>query len=213
MIVQQNGYRVRTQTYAAGSSACLGDQHRSHEALIDAAKDEPDVQVRSQLAATAKRIDANVALPIIRSLLTNDADTNDPQMPLMIWWALEGQSSAWPGIKVMLEDPATWNLPVFRDHIASRLMQRYAASGSPAELQHCAELLELAPDADDRERLMTGLNRAFQGQSLPTLPASLASALKTYQASLGDSGIVLGLRQGQTETAEKAVACIEKPNS
>lgn len=186
----------------------LGDQHRSHEALIDAAKDEPDVQVRSQLAATAKRIDAKVALPIIRSLLANDADANDPQIPLMIWWALEGQSSAWPEIKLMLNDPKTWKLPIFRDHIASRLMQRYAASGSPTELQRCAELLELAPEADDRERLMTGLNRAFQGQSLPTLPERLARALKNYQASLGDSGLVLGMRQGQTETAQKAIAVL-----
>ena len=163
----------------------LGDQHRSHEALIDAAKDEPDLQVRSQLAATAKRIDAKVALPIIRSLLANDADANDPQIPLMIWWALEGQSSAWPEIKLMLNDPNTWKLPVFRDHIASRLMQRYAASGSPTELQRCAELLELAPEADDRERLMTGLNRAFQGQSLPTLPDRLATCPKKLSGKLG----------------------------
>ena len=191
----------------------LGDQHRSQRALADVARDEPDVQVRSQLAATAKRIDAKVALPIIRSLLANDADANDPHMPLMIWWALESQTSAWPAIKLMLSDPTTWSLPVFRDHIASRLMQRYAASGSPAELQNCAELLELAPEADDRERLMTGLNRAFQGQSLPTLPDRLAVALKSYQASLGDSGLVLGIRQGQTERVQEALAVLKNRNA
>ncbi len=187
----------------------LGDQHRAHKSLVDAARTEADVQVRSQLAATAKRIDAKVALPIIRSLLANDADTNDPQMPLMIWWALEGQSSAWPEIKHMLNDSNTWNLPIFRDHIASRLMQRYAASGSPTELQRCAELLEMAPSEDHRDRLMTGLNRAFQGQSLPTLPDSLENALKTYQTSLGDSGLVLGMRQGQAEAAKKATAVLK----
>ena len=187
----------------------LGDQHRSHEGLIDASRNEADVQVRSQLAATAKRIDSKIALPIIRSLLANDADANDPQIPLMIWWALESQSSEWPEIKVMLEDSTTWNLPVFRDHIASRLMQRYAASGSPTELQYCAELLELAPGTDAREQLMTGLNRAFQGRSLPTLPPSLASALNSYQASLGDSGLVLGMRQGQAETFQKALAVLK----
>ncbi len=187
----------------------LGDQHRSLEALVQVARDEPDVQVRSQLAATAKRIDAKIAMPIIGALLANDADANDPQMPLMIWWAIEGQSSGWSEIKQMLTHPTTWSLPVFRDHIASRLMQRYAASGSPTELQHCAELLELAPEQDDRDRLMMGLNRAFQGQSLPTLPDSLARALKSYQSSLGDSGLVLGMRQGQADAAIKAIAVLK----
>ncbi len=186
----------------------LGDQHRSHESLVNVAQDEPNVQVRSQLAATAKRVDAKVALPIIRALLANDADTTDPHMPLMIWWAIESHSDAWTEIEAMLRDQRVWNLPIFRDHIASRLMQRYAAGGSPSELQHCAELLAIAPAKADRDRLMTGLNRAFQGQSLPTLPKSLEAALITYQSSLGDSGLVLGIRQGQADATDKAVAAL-----
>ena len=187
----------------------LGDQHRANSSLIDVAQNESNVQVRSQLAATAKRIDATVALPIIRSLIGHDADSNDPHMPLMIWWAIESHSSTWTEIKSLLNDQQVWNLPIFRDHIASRLMQRYAAGGSPAELQHCAELLEMAPEKADRDRLMIGLNRAFQGQSLPPLPESLETALKTYQASLGDSGLVLGMRQGQADAAEKAIAVLK----
>jgi len=187
----------------------LGDQHRAHESLIATARSESDVQVRSQLAATAKRIDAQIALPIIRALIANDSDTSDPQMPLMVWWALEGHASAWAEIKPMLTDSEIWSLPLFRDHIASRLMQRYAASGSTTELQHCAELLKLAPAEADRDRLMTGLNRAFQGQSLPQLPPSLETALNTYQARLGDSGLVLGMRQGQPDAGEKAIALLK----
>ena len=187
----------------------LGDKHRANPSMIDVAQSESNVQVRSQLAATAKRIDAKVALPIVRALIGHDPDSNDPHMPLMIWWAIESHSSAWDEIKSMLKDTMVWNLPIFRDHIASRLMQRYAAGGSPAELQHCAELLEMAPEKADRDRLMIGLNRAFQGQSLPPLPESLESALKTHQASLGDSGLVLRMRQGQTDAAEKAIALLK----
>ena len=60
---------------------------------------------------------------------------------------------------------------------------------------------------------MTGLNRAFQGQSLPTLPKSLEAALITYQSSLGDSGLVLGIRQGQADATDKAVAALRNSST
>ena len=187
----------------------LGDQHRAHVALIETAKQESDVQVRSQLAATAKRIDGKVALPIIEALLANDEDTSDPHMPLMIWWALESQASQWPEIGHLLSQEKTWRSVLFRDHIASRLMQRYAASGTPIELERCAEILAMAPDEAYRDLLMTGLNRAFQGQSLPQLPPALKTALDTYQKRLGDSGLVLGMRQGSPEAGEKAIGLLK----
>ncbi len=193
----------------------LGDRHEGHPALARLASIDNDVQVRSQLAASAKRLSPIEAMPIIRALLARSEDVSDPHMPLMNWWAVEAHAGAWPQIESMLEvrsgerDQSVWELPMFDDHIASRLMQRYAASGEPPDLQHCARLLELAPSDESRNRLMIGLNRAFEGQALPPLPDSLAAALDAYQERIGESGIILGLRQGKADSVEAAIATLK----
>ncbi len=183
----------------------LGDRHEGHPSLASLARSEPDVQVRSQLASSAKRLPAKDAIAIVRQLLTHDEDASDPHMPLMIWWALEGHAEQWTAIESMLADAAVWQLAIYQEHIASRLMQRYAADASSINLERCARLLELAADDDSRQRLMLGLNRAFQGQSIPPLPDSLADALDEYQSNLGDSGLVLSLRQGKAEAVDQAI--------
>jgi putative heme-binding domain-containing protein len=188
----------------------LGDRHESHPKLSGLAAYDNDVQVRSQLASTAKRLAANAAIPIIAALLARNEDVDDPHMPLMNWWAIEAHADAWTQIESMLTAPTVWKLPMFDQHIASRLMQRYAAAGSQDDLQHCAQLLELAPNDESRGRLMIGMNRAFQGQAVPPLPQSLAAALDQYQAKLGDSGLVLGLRQGKEKSVDQAIVALKK---
>ena len=187
----------------------LGDRHKGHSKFIDLAATDPDIQVRSQLASTAKRIDATFAIPVIRGLLTRTADTEDPHLPLLIWWALESHANNWKQVQTLLGDEEVWSLPLFRDHVASRLMQRYAAEGGKEQLNHCASLLAMAPDQASRDQLMFGLNRAFQGQSLPPLPDALSKALDSYQSQLGDSGLVLGLRQGKKESVEQAILALK----
>jgi len=183
----------------------LGDRREGLPQLVELAASEDDLQVRSQLASSAKRLSSKVAIPILRSLIGRDADLSDPHLPLMIWWGLEAHVDSWSMIEVMLSDPEVWTLPIFDQQIVSRLMQRYAASGTSDDLQHCARLLELAPSDHSRKQLMIGLNRAFQGRSLPTLPDSLTASLKEYESKLGDSGLMLGIRQGNSESIERAI--------
>ncbi len=183
----------------------LGDRHEGHPALVSLAQNETQVQGRSQLAATAKRVPPEFGVAIARQLLTHDEDADDPHMPLMIWWAIEGHAEAWTEIESMLSDADVWQLPIFKAHITSRLMQRYAAAGTSLDLEHCARLLEIAPDDASRDQLILGLNRAFQGQSIPALPDSLAAALDQYQAKLGNDGLVLAIRQGKTEAVDQAI--------
>lgn len=183
----------------------MGDRHEGHSSLVRLATKEPDVQVRSQLASTAKRVPARYGIGIVRELLNHDGDAGDPHMPLMIWWAIEGHAGEWTEIEQLLSEQEVWHTTIFRDHIASRLMQRYAAAGGPEDLEHCARLLALAPDDVSYQQLMLGLNRAFQGQSIPPLPVSLQAALDDYQSKLGDDGLVLALRQGKTDAVDQAI--------
>src|SRR5262249_33757799 len=49
--------------------------------LARLARREPDVEVRAQLACTARRLPGEQALPIVVNLLSHDEDANDPRLP------------------------------------------------------------------------------------------------------------------------------------
>ena len=191
----------------------MGDRHEGHAALGKLAAREADVQVRSQLASTAKRVDVQHALPIIRQLAANGDDLDDLHMPLMIWWALEAHANEWDAIEELLAEESFWRLPLVRRELTSRLMQRYASTGTQTDLERCARLLGLAPDDESRKLLIVGLNNAFQGRSLPKLPDALASALNDYQAALGQSGLVLSLKRGSDGATKEALAVVSNASA
>ncbi len=176
--------------------------------LVALAAREVDVQVRSQLAASLRRLDAAVAIPALKELLQHDEDADDPHIPLMIWWAIESHAEDWPQIKRLVRDPKFWDSLIVRRHIASRLMQRYAAAGSPQDLDRCDQLLALAPNDPSRELLFIGLSRAFRGRSIPLLPVALNDALADYQRSIGESPLLLGLRQNRSDAVEPAIGAM-----
>jgi putative membrane-bound dehydrogenase-like protein len=71
----------------------LGDAQRMPSALlpplIELARHDPSVVVRSQLACTAKRLPADQALPVVAELLQRDEDQHDAHVPLLLWWAVD----------------------------------------------------------------------------------------------------------------------------
>jgi putative heme-binding domain-containing protein len=183
----------------------LGDRHEGHPEMVRLAADESDIQVRSQLASTAKRVDAETGLAIVRQLVRRDEDRTDPHLPLMVWWALEAHADDWPALERLLTDKSFWETPIVREVLLGRLMQRYAARGTPQDLTRCDQLIRLAPDKAAREILIVGLNQAFQGRAIPKLPRQLDEALAQYQASLGKVGAVLALRSGRPDAVSDAV--------
>lgn len=182
----------------------LGDRREGVPEMAQAANVEEDVHVRSQLASTAKRVNDEYAFPIIEALISHDGDAADAHLPLLIWWAVEAHADNWRGIRSFAADRATWRHPLFADHIAGRLMQRYAMQGDADHLKQCAELFNLAPDNASKQTLMAGLNRAFEGLTIPELPDELSIAIRQFQRSIGDSDLVLRLRQGDRESIQQA---------
>ncbi|QDT13839.1 DUF7133 domain-containing protein [Planctomycetes bacterium K23_9] len=196
----------------------LGDRHESHPQLAALARNETDLQVRSQLAASAKRMNADDAFGILPGLFSRDENAgddqaDDPHLPLMNWWALEAHAESYQHVADLFSDPVFWRQPMVQRHIIARLMQRYAASGTEADLQQAARLMELAPDDQSKAELITGLNRAFQGRAIPKLPDVLTTELSKYQAEMGESNLVLGLRQGDEKAIKQAIAAITNPSA
>jgi putative heme-binding domain-containing protein len=173
--------------------------------LAEMARTEPHVEVRSQLACTAKRLPAADALPIVRNLLTHDEDADDIYVPLLLWWAIESKCDAdRDRVLALFQDSDIWQRRLAQTHLLHRVMRRYAAAGTRKDLLTCAELLRLAPDAERSKRLLRGFEEAFQGRPLGTLPPELAEAL----ARFGGSSVTLGLRQNKLEAVEKALAVL-----
>lgn len=179
--------------------------------LASVAITDPAILVRKQLASSAKRIPAEAALPIIRNLLLHDEDSQDIHQPLLLWWALESKATG-NNRRLILEtifaDDETWKRPLVVDHLAERLMKRYAISGSRTDLLDAANLLNASPNRLITDKLLKGFEDAYKGRSLSAIPDQLVKAL----AKTGAGSVGLRLRQGQPAAIAEAVKTIRKPN-
>lgn len=175
-------------------------------ALAELAIREPNVEVRGQLAATARRLPATAALPVLEALIGRDEDADDPYVPLQLWWALEskvaGDREAVTALFATSSEHSLWSRPLVRRHLASRLMRRFAAGGTTADLQAAARLLGAAPDDAARQPLLEGFEQAFEGRPMPVLPAALVAAL----VRAGGGSPALRVRQGSPEALRDGLA-------
>jgi putative membrane-bound dehydrogenase-like protein len=173
--------------------------------LASRARGEPDLRVRSQLACSARRLPARDALPIVARLSAHGEDARDIHIPLLLWWAIESKvASDAEAVLALFRDRAFWELPILKSTIEERLMRRLAAAGTRKDLENCARLLALAPEAEHGKILMSGFEAAYAGRSLAGIPQSLADALARYSGQ----SVTLGLRRGKPEAAAEALAVL-----
>jgi putative heme-binding domain-containing protein len=156
----------------------LGDSRKVspliQTALLKLARTEPDVEVRSQLASSLKRLPGREALPVIRELLLRAGDVGDRHIPLLLWWALESKcGSDREQVLKMFQDRALWTSPIVSRFIISRLGQRYAAARGESNLETCARLLALAPSAREVDELVEGMAAGLQGDPVAVVPPLL----------------------------------------
>lgn len=177
--------------------------------LSSLAQSEPDADVRSQMASSARRLPAHAGLSLVRALLARVEDVDDLHIPLLLWWAIEAKAGSDRGaVLALFEDASLWSLPIVERSVLERLMQRYAMAGGPEDLESCAHLLAISPGPRQTERLMVGLLEAFRGRKIGGLPPSLAEALDRYQQGLGKSDLALGLRRGNPDALASALKLV-----
>jgi putative membrane-bound dehydrogenase-like protein len=172
------------------------------EKLADLAYREPHVEVRSQLACSARRLPAPQCLAIVRRLVRRGEDAADPHLPLLLWWAIESKAdSDRDAVLAFFADPEVWREKIVQQDILHRVMRRYAQAGSRRDLLACAVLLEHAPTKNDGKRLMAGFEKAFEGRPLANLPAELIEAI----AKVGGVSLELRLRKGEADAVAEAL--------
>jgi putative heme-binding domain-containing protein len=166
---------------------------------------EPSVEVRAQLACTAKRLPAPAALPIVTGLLRRNEDAAEKRIPLLLWWAIESKCEDYrDAVLAVFSDTAVWSLPIVREAILSRLMRRFAMAGTHQDLLTCARLLKLSPGPEQTAKLMAGFEEALQGRTLTALPDELLAAMAEKQVR----SLLVELRRAEPEAVDEALALI-----
>lgn len=122
--------------------------------LDEFAEQEPSVDVRQQVAATAARLPASQAVPMVNANINRDIDNDDPYLPLLWWWAIEKHSvSGRDEVIRRFIRPTLWKSRLGRDTLLTRLIRRYAAEGNQAGLDSVVKLAKAAPDDNARDLL------------------------------------------------------------
>ncbi len=169
--------------------------------LAELARTEPNVEVRAQLAATARRLSPKQARPILIELFGRGEDLEDPFLPLLLWWNVERLLTTDLAAELDYWSQSTlWDYPIVQRHISGRLARRLALGGKQRELAGLARLIREAPNAEVRLALRLGFEEAYRDRPLPVLPKELVEALRTA----GADSLALRLRQGEEAAIEAA---------
>jgi putative heme-binding domain-containing protein len=187
----------------------VADDHRLGTELTTRvatlARTEPSVHVRSQWAASARRLPAGECMKIVTSLLQRDEDAVDIHVPLLLWWAIEAHCEKDRETVIdALRDSPLWRARLVEETILPRLIKRFAMAGSQKDFRTCLELFRLAPERKHGLILLKGFEEAFKGRSAVGLPAELIKEV----ARLGGGSVAFGVRQGSADAIAKAVARI-----
>jgi glucose/arabinose dehydrogenase/mono/diheme cytochrome c family protein len=203
--------------------------------LVELARNETSVEVRSQLASSCKRLPARDALPIVQELLLRGEDVNDLHIPLLLWWALESKvGDDLPPVLQMLRNPAIWEAPLFKKHIVSRLGRRFTtergdrfsytlreAEYSPwlinytpercrASLKVCSQLLDLAPSMEAKDQLIRGMEEGLRGDSVQLDPSPLQKKISqmAFTQPANAARVSLALRLKSSEVIPAALRMV-----
>ena len=186
----------------------VGEGNPSTDALLKMVKTEQHPEVRAQILATAKKLPAQTALPL---LWGGEAEDISGHLPLLAWWALESKAEKERAavFDFLKSDTAFLKTTLFRDNLAEKLAKRYALAGGEENFQSCADLLALTNDEALRGKFIAGIASAFEGAEMPKLPESLTKALNEYMAKQSGGDLTLALRSGSAEALKSALKLLE----
>jgi len=150
----------------------LGDERKVSQEIAtklgELAQHESSVVVRTQLAATAKRLSGSAALAIIKQLLTSNPNETDERATWLLWWAIEAHAiSDLDRVVAMFQSPESWQNPASREN-GLRLIRRYAAEGRAIGYEACLVLLNAVPKGfrtAANDHLLLGLSERAVGLS------------------------------------------------
>ncbi len=169
------------------------------------ASSDPHIEVRQQLASSAKRLHTPEGLAVVKELLKRNEDASDRYVPSFVWWALESFATKDPRQVVdLFEDVSLFEYAMVQKPMLNLTMRRLAAEGSRDYLRECARLLSLAPSQSAKDPLLAGFEEAYRGRSMTGLPEELLSEL----SKAGGGSLAMQLRQRIPESIVRTKAAL-----
>jgi putative heme-binding domain-containing protein len=173
------------------------------DTLLGQARVESDAEVRSQLAATARRLVTPQAFALADAVLRHAVDLEDPFIPLLCWWIFEARMPAeTDAVIAFIRDANLWEVPMAVRHLLPRITRRLAVEGRHQDWLRVGELLRAAPDSPAVSALILGIEAAGRGRTLTGLPDELLAAL----TASGGASQTLRIRQGDTNAIRDALS-------
>ena len=175
------------------------------KAVLRQAEQEPSVEVRSQMAASARRLPVDQGIALLKRLLRHSEDLDDPYVPLMCWWVIEiNLDRGREELMTMLSDANLRNEPLVVRHMLGRVMRALALKGKNRDLLDCARLLEMADETTQLDQLLDGFESAFAGRQVMGLPSELARALVIS----GRTSLSLRIRLGESAAVREGITSL-----
>ena len=167
----------------------LGDKRRvspeTARRLAQLARTEPSVVVRSQLAATAKRLPGRDGLPLVAGILAQDRDRSDPHLPLLTWWAIEDKAAADPELVLStFKGAEAWKIGSNQPQM-ERLVRRWMAEGVARTDAACLRLMSDVP-ADRLVRMLEVLDQGL-AERISGPPVFADTGVFTAYAKTGET--------------------------
>lgn len=137
-------------------------------ALIEQAHRESAAEVRLELASAVGRWPVERRGEMLAALLAHGEDADDPNLPLMIWYALEPLAASQPSNALTLA--ARGRIP----RVLAFATRRVASQGTPDALGLVMERVAAAEDAVTRRIMLAEINAALKGRRNVTAPPGWA---------------------------------------
>jgi putative membrane-bound dehydrogenase-like protein len=170
---------------------------------------ERDREVLSQIASTARRLNAAQAMDLVAMVMGHDGVAQDPLIPQLCWWVFEAHIPPGKGenndVMALFHRTEMWDVPLVFNFILPRLARRYGVEGTRADLLLCTELFRLAPSPRHAAQLMKGLEEAFRGRPMTGLPDELVAAI----AKSGQAPLIFRLKQGEAAAVTAALKVVQ----
>ncbi|MBY0458616.1 MAG: c-type cytochrome, partial [Gemmataceae bacterium] len=149
----------------------------THATLTRMSRAERSHVVAAQLACSARRLTPAQEIALVDALLDNPLLSDDPQLPLLVWWAQEDANRRDTTDTVRFTYPGGVNRKLadfFNERVARRLLSGNIARGR----ERIGTLFSLTNSAnDDIAPVLRGIATALQAHPLDAVPPALRQPL------------------------------------
>ncbi len=141
------------------------------------AESDPSPVVRLELASALQRLPLADRWPIVAALVAHAEDVDDPNLPLMNWYAFEPLAALDPGRALRVASASK------QPKILPFAVRRVASIGTIEALASVVDALRDASQPDARKTILAALSKALEGRTTAPMPANWPATYATIAAA------------------------------